>query len=78
MATDVDDRTEKSIRAKQTIRIVLLLVIVGIFAWWAIANDDEVPVDWLFDTTTAPLVVIILTAALAGFLVGLLAGWRRR
>lgn len=78
MATDVDDRTEKSIRTKQTIRIVLLLVIVGIFAWWALANDDDTQVDWLFDTTTAPLVVVILTAAAIGFVVGLLAGWRRR
>lgn len=78
MATDADDRTEKSIRAKQTARIVVVVVVVGLLALWAIANDNEVEVDWLIETTNAPLVVVILASAAAGFIIGLLSGWRRR
>lgn len=78
MATDVDDRTERKIRAGQTVRIVLLVVIAGVLAAWAFANRDDVEVDWLFDTTTGPLVVVILLSAGIGLVLGLLIGWRRR
>lgn len=75
MASDVDERTEKRIRAKQTFRVVVFVVIAGLLALWAFANDDEVAVDWLVDTTSAPLVVVIAISALLGFLLGAVATW---
>lgn len=77
MATDVDDRTEKRIRAKQTFRVLVFVVIAGLLALWAFANTDEVAVDWLVDTTRGPLVVVIAISALLGFLLGAVATWRQ-
>lgn len=78
MASDVDDRTEKKIRAAQTTRIVVLVAIAAVLVAWAFANQDEVEVDWLIDTTSGPLVVVILVSAGLGLLLGMLLGWRRR
>lgn len=78
MAGDVDDRTEKKIRAGQTVRIVVLVAVAAVLVAWAFANQDEVEVDWLFDTTSGPLVVVILVSAGLGLLLGLLLGGRRR
>lgn len=77
MASDVDERTEKRIRARQTFRILLFVVIGGVLALWAFANTDEVAVDWLVDTTRGPLVVVIAISALLGFLLGAVATWRQ-
>lgn len=77
MASDVDQRTEKKIRTKQTVRILLFVAIAGVLALWAFANTDEVAVDWLVDTTSGPLVVVIAISALLGFLLGAVATWRQ-
>lgn len=77
MASDVDERTEKRIRAKQTFRVLVFVVIAGLLALWAFANTDEVAVDWLVDTTRGPLVVVIAISALLGFLLGAVATWRQ-
>lgn len=77
MTSDVDERTEKRIRAKQTFRVLVFVVIAGLLALWAFANTDEVAVDWLVDTTRGPLVVVIAISALLGFLLGAVATWRQ-
>lgn len=77
MASDVDQGTEKRIRAKQTARILLFVVVAGVLVLWAFANTDEVAVDWLVDTTRGPLVVVIGISALLGFLLGAVATWRQ-
>ena len=77
MSSDIDQGTEKRIRAKQTFRILLFVVIAGVLALWAFANTDEVTVDWLVDTTRGPLVVVIAISALLGFLLGAVATWRQ-
>ena len=77
MASDVDQGTEKRIRAKQTARVLLFVVLGGLLALWAFANTDEVAVDWLFDTTRGPLVVVIVISAMIGFLLGAAATWRQ-
>ncbi len=78
MADDVSDRTERRIRLGQTVRIVLLVVVAVVLVVWAGANTQDVEVDWLFDTTTNSLVVVILGSAALGFLLGLFVAWRRR
>lgn len=77
MARDVDQRTEKRIRGKQTARILAFLLVAGVLVLWAFANTDEVAVDWLVDTTTGPLVVVIAISALLGFVLGAVATWRQ-
>jgi uncharacterized integral membrane protein len=77
MPADLDDSTEKQIRARQTVRILAIVVLAGILALWAFANTDEVDVDWLVTTTSGPLVVVIAISALIGFLLGAVATWRQ-
>ena len=64
--------------SSQTIRIVAVLVVVTVLAVWAIANRDDVQVDWIADTTTAPLNVVIGASAALGFILGLLVNCRHR
>ena len=78
MSDDVSDRTERRIRLRQTVRIVLVVVIAVVLVAWAGSNTQDVEVDWLFDTTTNSLVVVILGSAVLGFLLGLFVAWRRR
>lgn len=75
---DVDSGTERRIRTRQTIRLVVVLVVVVLLAVWAFSNTDDVDVDWLVTTTSGPLVVVIIASAAIGFLLGLLVAWRRR
>lgn len=77
MANDVDQGTEKRIRAKQTFRILVLVATAAVLALWAFANTEEVAVDWLIDTTRGPLIVVIAISALLGFLLGAVATWRQ-
>lgn len=77
MVKDVDEGTEKRIRAKQTFRVLVFVVIAAVLALWAFANTDEVAVDWLVDTTRGPLIVVIAISALLGFLLGAVATWRQ-
>ncbi len=77
MADDVDDGADRGISAKQKLRVLVSVVIVAVLVLWALANTEEVAVDWLFDTTTGPLVVVIAISAALGFLLGAVATWRR-
>ncbi len=78
MTDEIDSSTERRIRAGQTIRIGVVVAVAAVLAIWALANQDEVEVDWLFDSTDAPLVVVIVVSAGLGFLLGLLVAWRRK
>ena len=78
MTDGIDPKAERSIRSSQTIRIVAVLVVITVLAVWAIANTDDVQVDWIADTTTAPLIVVIGASAVLGFIIGLLVNWRHR
>lgn len=75
---DVEDRTDRSIPSAQAIRAGIMLVLVAVLAWWAAANNNDVEVDWLVETTDAPLVIVILISAAIGFAAGLLVRWRHR
>lgn len=75
---NVDERTDRSVPSAQAIRAGIMLVLVALLAWWAAANNSDVEVDWLVETTDAPLVVVILISAAAGFAAGLLIRWRHR
>lgn len=78
MNDNVDKRTERRIRAGQTFRIVVLVVVAAVLATWALANQEDVEIDWLVDTTRGPLVVVIAVSAVLGFLLGVMVAWRRR
>ncbi len=78
MKKDVDEGLERRIRIGQTLRVVVLVVLALVLTGLALANQDDVEVDWLFETTRGPLVVVIAISAGLGFLLGALVAWRRK
>jgi len=74
-----DDRTteERSIRARQTIRLLVWVVGVAALVVFAAVNTQEVAVDWLFDETDLQLWVVIAGSAVVGALIGYVTRWRR-
>lgn len=68
---------ERSIRARQTIRIVVWLVVVAAVVVVAALNTHDVDLDWVVGESTLPLWVVIAASALAGAVIGYVARWRR-
>lgn len=77
MAGDDQTHAERSIRARQTIRILVWVVAVAALVVFAAVNTQEVAVDWLFDETELQLWVVIAGSALVGALIGYVTRWRR-
>ena len=69
---------ETRIRAAQTIRVVIWLVVLAALVVFGVLNTDKVNVDWAFDTTDAPLWLVIAVSAVAGVVIGYIARPRRR
>ena len=77
MAGDDQTPEERSIRARQTIRIVVWVAAVAAVIVFAAVNTQEVAVDWLFDETDLQLWVVIAGSALVGAVIGYVTRWRR-
>jgi uncharacterized integral membrane protein len=75
MADDVST-TERSIRARQTVRIVVVAILVAIVVAFAVDNSQEVEVGYLFDSSDIPLWLVIVGTFLVGALAGYVAGRR--
>lgn len=75
---DVSSGTKRKIQLAQTIRVIVVAAIALILVAWALANTDDVEVDWLVDSTTGPLVIVIGVSAALGFVAGLIVAWRRK
>ena len=74
---DDGDRRESSIRARQTIKIVVWVVAVVAIVVFAASNSQEVPVDWIFGDTDLALWIVIVGSAVVGAIIGYVARWRR-
>ena len=68
---------ERSIRTRQTIRIIVWMVVVAAVAVVAAFNTQDVDLDWVVGESTLPLWVVIAASALAGAVIGYVARWRR-
>ena len=78
MSSEPTSRKETRIRAAQTVRVVIWLIVLAVIVVFAALNTDKVSVDWAFDTTDVPLWVVIAISATAGALIGYFARPRRR
>jgi uncharacterized integral membrane protein len=78
MSREPRSHKESRIRAAQTIRVVVWLVVLAVLVVFAALNTDKVSVDWAFDTTDVPLWLVIAISAVAGAVIGYLARSRRR
>lgn len=72
-----EDSHDRSIRARQTVKIVVLVAVAAILIALALSNTQDVTVDWLFGDADTSLWVVIVAAAAIGAVLGALARRRR-
>ncbi len=68
---------ERKVRAGQTIRVIIWLVVAAAVVVFALVNTEKVSVDWVVDEAEAPLWAVIALSAVAGAIIGFLASPRR-
>jgi uncharacterized integral membrane protein len=57
---------------KVNVKLIVLGVLAAILVLFAVLNTHEVGVDFIFNTWSASLIVVILIAAVIGFAIGFL------
>jgi uncharacterized integral membrane protein len=59
-------------------RLILALVFAALIVAFALANLDEVEVNWIIGSGSTPLIIVIVVSFLLGGLTGVLASRARR
>ena len=72
-----DDSHDRSIRARQTVRIVVWVAIAAVVVALALSITQDVTVDWLFGNVDTSLWVVIVIATAVGAVLGYLTRSRR-
>ena len=72
-----EESHERSVRSRQTVRIVVWVAIAAVVVALALANTQDVTVDWIFGDFATSLWVVIVGSAAVGLVLGYLARWRR-
>ena len=57
---------------KVNVKLIVVGLFVALLVVFALLNTHEVGVDWLFDTVSAPMILVIAISALLGFAIGFL------
>jgi uncharacterized integral membrane protein len=70
-----DDRSTGDRRSM--VRIIVIVVLVGLLVWWALANSQRVRIDFLVGERRSRLVYALALSALLGAVVGWFAGRSR-
>jgi uncharacterized integral membrane protein len=68
MAADSSHDTGRNVNVK----LILFGILAAILVLFALLNTHEVGVDWLFDTVSAPMILVIAVSAVIGFAMGFL------
>ena len=68
---------DRSVRTRQTIRIVVWVVAIAAIVLFAASNTQQVAVDWVFGDSDIALWIVIAGSALIGVVIGYIARWRR-
>ena len=76
--TKPEPERKSAVQRAATSRTVAALVIAGLLVAFGVANNDDVPVDWIITTTQTPLIVVIAVSAVLGAILGFAAGRRMR
>ncbi len=77
MSHDEMPKAERRVRAGQTVRVIIWLVVLAAVLVFALANTEKVDVDWVVDEARPPLWAVIGVSAVAGAIIGYLARPRR-
>jgi uncharacterized integral membrane protein len=54
------------------VKLILFGILGALLVIFALLNTHEVGVDWLFDTVSAPMILVIAASAVLGFAMGFL------
>ncbi len=73
-----DQEQEQKIRRNQTTRVIFVVLLLTLIVGFAVANTGSVTIDWIFATTSAPMVLVIVLAGVVGFLLGALVAYRSK
>ena len=57
-------------RLGSIVKIVVWVLVLGAIVAFAVANRQDVNVDWVFDDTETALWIVIAVSTLAGFILG--------
>jgi uncharacterized integral membrane protein len=76
VADDTTSTHERSIRTRQTVRIVVIAVAVALVVAFAVDNSQDVEVGWVVGDGELPLWLVIVGSFLVGGLVGYVGGRR--
>lgn len=68
---------ERKVRAGQTVRVIIWLVVVALLVIFALANKEKVTIDWIVNDARAPIWAVIGVSAIAGAIIGYVAHPRR-
>lgn len=52
--------------------IIAAVAVTAVVVVWLMRNRDSVEIDWLFTTTDAPIWLVLLIAAVMGWIIGIL------
>jgi uncharacterized integral membrane protein len=77
MSTPEPERRSMAQRAAAS-KTLAALVVAGLLVAFGVANDNDVPVDWIVATTQTSLIVVIAVSAVLGAILGFVVGRRRR
>jgi uncharacterized integral membrane protein len=64
--------------ARDTAKIVVVILLIVVLAAFALANTDEVDVDFVVTDVTLPLIFVLIGTAIVGGLIDRLIKVRRR
>ena len=54
------------------VKLILFGILAAVLVLFALLNTHEVGVDWLFDTVSAPMILVVAVSAVIGFAMGFL------
>jgi uncharacterized integral membrane protein len=57
---------------KVNVKLITLGFVAAVLVTFALLNTHEVGVDWIFDTVSVPMIIVILISAVLGFAMGFL------
>jgi uncharacterized integral membrane protein len=54
------------------VKLIVIGSLAALLVVFALVNTHEVGVDWIFDTVSAPMILVIAVSAAIGFVIGFL------
>jgi uncharacterized integral membrane protein len=71
-------RHDNRVRAGQTVRLVVIVLIVAALVAVAIDNRDDVRIGYVFGDASAPVWIVLVAAGIGGVIIGWLMRHRSR